>query len=79
MTNIIKTHSRQETQEYETVVFRKNRYKILTYINPSEQNNNDTRISHETEFRSSFNVTERNFYSQWENDRPLLLSTEQYS
>ena len=79
MTNIIKTHSRQETQEYETVVFQKNRYKILTYTNPSEQNNNDIRISHEIEFRSSFNVTERNFYSQWENDRPLLLSTEQYS
>ena len=79
MKNIIETHSRQETQEYETVIFQKNRYKILTYINPSEQNNNDTRISHETEFRSSFNVTERNFYSQWENDRPLLLSTEQYS
>ena len=54
MTNIIKTHSRQETQEYETVVFQKNRYKILTYVNPFEQNNDHARISHEIEFRSSF-------------------------
>ena len=54
MTTIIKTHSRQETQEYETVVFQKNRYKILTYVNPFEQNNGHTRISHEIEFRSSF-------------------------
>ena len=46
--------NRQETQEYETVVFKKIRYKILTYINPFEQNNNHTWISHE--FRSSFNV-----------------------
>ena len=44
----------QETQEHETVVFQKNRYKILTYINPLEQNNDHTRISHEIEFRSSF-------------------------
>ena len=44
----------QETQEHETVVFQKNRYKILTYINPFEQNNDHTRISHEIEFRSSF-------------------------
>ena len=53
-----KTQSRQKTQkpqENQTVVFQKNRYKILTYINPFEQNNDHTRMSHEIEFRSSFN------------------------
>ena len=52
--NKFKTQSKQEIQEYETVVFQKNRYKILTYTNPFEQNNDHTRISHEIEFRSSF-------------------------
>ena len=37
--------SRQQTQEYETVVFQKNIYNILTYVNPFQQNNNHTRIS----------------------------------
>ena len=52
--NKFETQSRQETQEYETVVFQKNKYKILTCINLSKQNNDHTRISHEMEFRSSF-------------------------
>ena len=52
----MKTQSRQKTQEDETEVFQKNIYKILTYINPFEQNNNHTRISHETEFRSAFKL-----------------------
>ena len=47
--NKFKTQSRQETQEYETVVFQKNRYKILKYVNPFEQNNDHTRISLENE------------------------------
>ena len=50
-------HSRQKTQkmqEDETVVFQKNRCKMLTYINPFEQNHDHMRISHEIEFRSSF-------------------------
>ena len=52
-----KTQSRQKTQkiqEDETVVFQKNRYEILTYINPFEKNNDHTWISHKVEFRSSF-------------------------
>ena len=44
----------QKIQEDEAVVFQKNRYKILTYINSFEQNNDHTKILHETEFRSSF-------------------------
>ena len=48
-------HRADRKQEYETVVFQKNRYKVLTCVNPFEQNNDHTRISHEIEFRSSFN------------------------
>ena len=45
---------KQKTDEDETVVFQKSRYKILTYINPFEQNNDHTRISYEIEFCSFF-------------------------
>ena len=47
-------HSRQTTQEDETVVLQKSRYKILTYTSLFEQNNDHTQISHDTEFCSSF-------------------------
>ena len=47
-------HRADRKQEYETVVFQKNRYKVLTCVNPFEQNNDHTRISHEIEFQSSF-------------------------
>ena len=49
-----KTQNRQKTQEDETVVFQKSRYKILNYTSPFEQNNDHTQISHEIEFRSFF-------------------------
>ena len=52
----LKTQSRQKTQEDETVVFQKSRYKILTYTSPFEQNDYHTQISHEKEFRSSFKL-----------------------
>ena len=42
-------HRAGRKQEYETVVFQKNRYKILKYVNPFEQNNDHTRISLENE------------------------------
>ena len=45
---------KQKTDEDETVVFQKSRYKILTYINPFEPNNYHTRILYEIEFRSFF-------------------------
>ena len=52
----LKTQSRPKTQEDETVVFQKSRYKILTYTSPFEQNDYHAQISHEKELRSSFKL-----------------------
>ena len=43
----LKTQSRPKTQEDETVVFQKSRYKILTYTSLFEQNDYHAQISHE--------------------------------
>ena len=55
----VKTQSRhktQKTEEDEKIVFQnKNKYKMQTYINPFEQNNNHSRTMHKIQFRSSFN------------------------
>ena len=58
-----KTLSRQKTQkiqEDKTVVFQNNIYKILNYVNPFEQNNDHTRISHEIELRK-INILSLNY------------------
>ena len=52
----LKTQSRPKTQEDETVVSQKSRYKILTYTSPFQQNDYHAQISHEKEFRSSFKL-----------------------
>ena len=52
-----KTQSRKKTNkalEDEALLFQKNRHKIQTYINPFEENNDHTRITHKIQFRSSF-------------------------
>ena len=57
-----KAHSRQQksrTLEGEKLVFQKNRYKIQTYINPFEKNNDHMWITRKMQFCSSF----KEFYS----------------
>ena len=45
------TFKREQTEN----TGKRNRHKILTYINPFEQNNDHKWLPHEIEFRSSFN------------------------
>ena len=47
--------------------------KILTYINPFEQNNDHMRISHEIEFRSSFKVKSLAQLNVWCNVKNLVI------
>ena len=50
-----RSERKQKTQEDETLVFQKNRYKMQTYINPFEENNHHMWVIHKIQFWSYFN------------------------
>ena len=58
MTLNSKHRTQAENSGRETIVFQKDRYKILTYTSLFEQNNDHMQISHEIEFHSSFKSKE---------------------
>ena len=48
-----KNRANRKYRKHKTLVFQKNTYKMQTYKNPFEQNNDYRRSIHETQFRSS--------------------------
>ena len=48
---------KQKTQEDETLVLQKNRYKMQTYFNLFQQNNDHMRIMHKMQCCSSFDAS----------------------
>ena len=54
--NAIKSVKMRGTQEDETLIFQKNMYKMRTFINPLEQNNDHTQKIHKIQFRSFFEM-----------------------
>lgn len=54
--NAIKSVKMRGTQEDETVIFQKHIYKMQTFINPLEQNNDHTQKINKIQFRSFFKM-----------------------
>ena len=50
----IQKHEKPKHKKTKTQFYKKNRQKMQTYINRTEQNNDYTRIMHKIQFHSSF-------------------------